>query len=294
MNAFKLYLSLTKIGIVIFVLLATLAGYITGYETENKFAMTHLLLTLFGVYFLSSGSLALNQVQEYELDKKMKRTATRPVASGKIRPLAAGSLALAFLVSGLYLLSLVNLTAAGLGLLTVVLYNGIYTYIWKPKWIYAAVPGALPGALPVSIGYAAVNTDLFNSESIYLFLILFLWQMPHFWALAVRFKDDYADGGVPTLPVALGLDKTFYQMGMYTLLYAGVAIASPFFVRTSWIYILCVVPLSIKLILEFRKYHKSAGETGWFRYFMWVNVSVLVYLFVPAIDKWNFLFFNTN
>lgn len=292
MKSFKLYTTLTKIGIVIFVLFATLAGYVTGFPAENHFNLNHLLMTLLGVYCLSSGSLALNQVQEYKLDQKMPRTAKRPVASGKVTPMAAGSLALGLLISGIYLLALSSTLALVLGLLTVILYNGVYTYIWKPKWIYAAVPGAIPGALPVSIGYAAINENLFNSESFYLFLILFLWQMPHFWALALRFKNDYANGGVPTLPVALGMEKTLFQMGMYTLLYVGVALASPFFLHTSWVYILLVVPLSMKLLLEFRKYYRTGGETGWFRYFMWVNASVLVYLFVPAMDKWSFLFYS--
>lgn len=285
----KHYFSFTKIGIVIFVLLSALAGYITGFQTENKFDLQHLLLMLLGTYCLSSGSLALNQTQEYKLDQKMKRTAARPVASGKITPMAAGTLAIGFLVSGIYLLFLVQPMAAGLGILTLVLYNGVYTYIWKPKWIYAAVPGALPGALPVTIGYASINKDLFNPESVYLFLILFLWQMPHFWALAIRFKNDYSEGGVPTLPVALGLDKTIFQMGMYTLVYVGVALASPFFVRTGWIYLITVVPFSLILLYEFRRYYLSRGEKGWFSFFMWTNVSVIVFLFAPAIDKWKFL-----
>lgn len=287
---FKLYSTLTKFGIVIFVLLSALAGYITGFQTHNAFDKNHLLLMLLGIYCLSSGSLALNQVQEYKLDQKMKRTSTRPVASGKITPMAAGTLAAGFLISGVYLLFLVEPLTAYLGILTVVLYNGIYTYVWKPKWIYAAVPGAVPGALPVLMGYASINKDLFSSESVYLFLILFLWQMPHFWALAIRFKDDYSEGKVPTLPVALGLEKTIYQMGLYTLVYVGVALLSPFFVHTGWGYLVAVVPFSLILLYEFRKYYLSHGEKGWFSFFMWTNFSVLVYLFAPAFDKWKFLF----
>lgn len=295
---FKYFAQLTKIGIVIFVLLAAAAGYILGFRSENIFSWEHLGLFLLGLYCLSSGSLALNQVQEYKLDQKMKRTAQRPVASGKITPVAAGVFSAGLIFCGLDLLFRVEPLSAYLGLATVVLYNGIYTYYWKPRWIYAAIPGALPGALPVTIGYAAVNKDILSAESVYLFLILFLWQMPHFWALAIRYKDDYSDGGVPTLPVALGLSRTLYQMGMYTLLYVGVALASPFFVITSWFYILLVVPISIKLLIEYRKYSKIySSETtnkSWLKFFMWVNVSVLVYLFVPAIDKWNFLFIKSN
>lgn len=290
----KLFSDLTKFGITIFVVLTAIAGYATGYEVETTFDVFHLLKMIGGIFLLSSGSLALNQVQEYKLDAQMPRTAKRPVASGKIKPMAAGILAISFLLSGLYLLFLTSPLSCLIGALTVILYNGIYTYYWKPKWIYAAVPGAIPGALPVTIGYSAINHDIFSSESVYLFLILFLWQMPHFWALAIKYKDDYKQGGVPTLPVALGLERTLYQMGMYNLAYIGCAIISPVFYKTSWFYILLVVPMSMKLIFEFRSFARSKGEKGWLKYFIWINISVLVYLVVPVLDKWNFLYIKSN
>lgn len=265
-----------------------------GFQIEKAFDWKHFLQFIAGLYFLSSGSLALNQAQEYKLDQKMKRTADRPIASGRLTPLAGAIFALSFLLAGSHLLIGVSPLSAGLGWLTVALYNGIYTYIWKPKWIYAAVPGAIPGALPITMGYAAVNEDIFNSESVYLFLILFLWQMPHFWALALRFKDDYRSGEVPTLPAALGVEKTLYQMVLYTYVYGGLAMASPWFVRTSWLYIFLVVPITVLLFLDTRKFYRAKGETGWLRYFMLVNMTVLVYVFVPALDKWNFLFTKTN
>ncbi|MGZ3795629.1 MAG: UbiA family prenyltransferase, partial [Pseudobdellovibrionaceae bacterium] len=177
----KAYTDLTKFGIVIFVLLSGVAGYASGFIIENPFDWHHFLKTILGLYFLSSGSLALNQVQERELDRKMPRTANRPVASGKIKPPAAGILALGMLMVGGNFLFEVSPTAGWLGVFTVLFYNGLYTLYLKPKWVYAAVPGAIPGALPITIGYAANSPDIFNSESVYLFLILFLWQMPHFW-----------------------------------------------------------------------------------------------------------------
>lgn len=290
----KLFSDLTKLGITIFVVLAAISGYATGFEAERIFDSLHFFKMLGGVFLLSSGSLALNQVQEYKLDAQMARTAKRPVASGKISPVAAGILAGSFLFGGCYLLAMLSSLSLGLGVLTVVLYNGVYTYVWKPKWIYAAVPGAVPGALPVTIGYAAVNENIFSTESIYLFLILFLWQMPHFWALAIRFKDDYKDGGIPTLPVALGMDRTLYQMVMYTFVYVGCAVLSPAFYKASWFYLLFVIPVSAKVLAETYKFYKSKGQVGWLKYFMWINLSVLVYLIVPVLDKWNFLFIDSN
>jgi len=222
---FKIFSSLTKFGIVIFVLLAGLAGYATGYEIETVFNWKHLLTFVGGLYFLSSGSLALNQVQEYKLDQKMPRTQNRPIASGKIKPAAGLILSIAMIFCGVNLLYELQPVAGYLSVLSLVLYNGFYTYIWKPRWIFAAVPGAIPGALPVTIGYAVTNPNIFNSESIYLFLIMFLWQMPHFWTLAIKYKEDYRLGGIPTLPTALGVPKTLFHVGLYTFCYVGVAVA---------------------------------------------------------------------
>lgn len=290
----KIYSDLTKFGIVIFVVLTGLAGYATSFQFENPFDWEHLLILLGGLYFLSSGSLALNQVQEFKIDRMMPRTQKRPIASGKIKPAAGLILAVTYLLIGTGMLAEISLWSMGLGWLTVVLYNGVYTYWWKPKWVFGAVPGAIPGALPVTIGYAA-NTDLiFNAESVYLFLILFLWQMPHFWCLALKFKDDYRSGGVPTLPASLGVRRTLYHMGLYTFLYSGLAIASPWFVHASWLYILLVIPFAVKVLYDFFKLLRSEGEKGWLAFFLWTNVSVLVFLFVPVVDKWNFLFIGSN
>lgn len=287
---FKVYADLTKFGIVIFVVLSGLAGYATSFAIENPFNLQHLLHLIVGLFFLSSGSLALNQVQEYKMDQKMPRTAKRPVASGKITPTAAGILAVTFIAIGSDQLYKAAPLSAYLGWITVILYNGVYTYWWKPKWIFAAIPGAIPGALPVTIGYAANDTQIFAMDSIYLFLILFLWQMPHFWALAIRFKEDYLKGGVPTLPAALGIEKTLYHMGLWTFLYVMVAVASPWFIHASWLYLLAVIPFAFKVMQEFFRFFKSEGKLRWLAFFMWVNVSVLIFLFVPVIDKWSFLF----
>lgn len=290
----KVYADLTKLGIVIFVLLTGLAGYSISFAIEQNFEFIHLMYFIAGLFFLSSGSLALNQVQELELDRLMPRTAKRPLVTGKIKPAAAGILALAFLVAGSDLLFKTSSMAGILGWISVILYNGLYTYWWKRKWIFAAIPGALPGALPVTIGYAANDPNIFNLDSIYLFLILFLWQMPHFWVLALRYKDDYAKGGIPTLPVALGSARTLYHIGIYIFAYVIVAIAAPWFLQANWAYLLLFIPVSCKLLLEFYRFFKSEGRDRWLPFFMWINLSVMVYLFVPIVDKWNFLFIHSN
>ncbi len=289
---FKTYTSLTKFGIVIFVLLTGLAGYATSFEIEQVFQWRHLLWFVGGLYFLSSGSLALNQVQEYKLDQKMPRTQNRPIASGRITPAAGFIIAFAMMFCGIGMLYELSPMAGHLSLISIFLYNVLYTMYWKPRWIFAAVPGAIPGSLPITIGYAVNNQNIFNSDSVYLFLILFLWQMPHFWTLAIKFKEDYRAGGIPTLPTALGVRKTLFHVGLYTFTYAGVAIASPFFLHASWVYAAFVFPFAFMLLKEFFRVYKSDAQERWFAFFMWTNISMLVFVFVPVIDKWSFLFFD--
>jgi heme o synthase len=291
---FKLYSQFTKFGIVIFVLLAGIAGYATGFFIETTFSIKHFGYFLLGLYFLSSGSLALNQVQEYKLDQKMPRTQNRPIASGKIKPLAGFIFALCMLLVGLNILFEMSPAAGWVGVTSVVLYNGLYTIFWKPKWVFAAVPGAIPGALPITIGYAVNNPDIFNSESVYLFMIMFLWQMPHFWLISLKFIEDYRKGGFPTLPVTVGVSRTYFHIGLYTFAYAGVALASPFFLHTSWLYALLVFPFAFMLLKKFFDFYNSDGQKGWLSFFMWTNISMLVFIYIPVIDKWSFLFIGRN
>jgi protoheme IX farnesyltransferase len=286
---FRIFSDLTKFGIVIFVLLTGLAGYLQGFVVENVFDFEHFIKFMGGLYFLSSGSLALNQVQEWRLDQKMNRTAKRPIASGKIKPLAGAILALSFIAIGSDLLLKTNFLSFVLGWVTLILYNGFYTLWWKKKWSYAAIPGAIPGALPALMGFVAQTGNIWVKEGWYLFLILFLWQMPHFWLLAIRYQNDYKAGDVPTLPVTLGFEATWLQIRLYTLSYIGVAVGSPWFLEARWAYIVLTIPVSILGFLLMQKYHRDNSKRNWFWFFMWANLSILVYLFAPAIDRWQLI-----
>lgn len=277
---------LSKFGIVIFVWLSTLAGYGLGFQIEQTFSITQLLQLLVGIGFLSAGSFALNQYQERDIDARMPRTSKRPIPSGKITPRAALAIAILFLAAGAGLLYALKPLVGHLGLFTVFLYNVAYTMYWKQKMPMAAVPGAIPGAMPVMIGYAANNSNIFSTECLYAFLIMFFWQMPHYWALAIKFSDDYRNGGVPTLPVAAGANTTLFHMGMYTIAYAALALMSPWFVEARYFYILIVVPFALKILIEFSKYYRSEARANWLPFFLWTNFSMLAFLIVPVIDKW--------
>jgi len=289
---FRIYADLTKFGIVVFVVLAGLAGYAVSYSPEQIFEWIHLLQVLGGLYFLSSGSLILNQLQELNRDRLMPRTAKRPIVSGKIKPVAAGILAVSYIVIGSDLLFQTSILSGTIGLFTVVLYNGLYVYWWKPRWAFAAVPGAIPGALPVTIGFAANSAEIFRPDSLYLFLILLLWQMPHFWVLAIRFREDYKSASIPVLPNVVGIQRTLFHIGLWTFLYVGVAVLAPLFVHAQWVYLALVLPISFKILQEFSRYYQSNAEKRWLAFFMWLNSSVLIFMFIPVFDKWSFLVHN--
>ncbi len=282
----KDFIRITKFGIVIFVLLTASAGYFLSLNEISIFSTEIFLFFLVGLYLVSSGSFVLNQSQEWRLDQKMERTKRRPIARGSLSPLQGYVLAFTMIVFGGFLLFLLKPLTSFLALLTVFLYNVFYTLFWKKRLSHGAVFGAIPGALPPVIGYSLSNNNLFSTECVYLFLLMFLWQMPHFWSLAIRYKEDYNQAGVPVLPVIYGFQKTIYEMGFYMLAYVGLALISPLFLRAGLMYIFLLCPLVLKIIYEF--YHYLNHQTKWLRFFLWINLSIIVYLSVPIMDKWFF------
>lgn len=286
----KAYFQLTKFGIALFVMITGLMGYAVAYPLGQPPEMWRPLLLIIGLYLVSSGSFAINQAQEWRQDKEMPRTAKRPVAAGAIDAWQAYSLGFAYCLIGTFLLTLIEVPTGLLALSTVILYNGLYTLYWKKRWIFGAVPGAIPGAMPVVIGYSAAGMPMASPECLYLFLIMFLWQMPHFWSLAIRYHDEYERAGFPVLPARLGVDRTLYHIGLYTFAYVGVAIAAPLFVNTHVGFLLLVVPFAAKVMWEFIKYYRSGAQKSWLPFFLWTNFSMLAFIAVPVFDKWFFYF----
>lgn len=288
----RLFLELIKFGIIIFVLFSGTAGYLLGQPSTEFFNWSHFALTLLSLFGYSAGSFALNQYQEVEIDSKMPRTEHRPIPSGKLSKKAALFLGIALIIVGVTSGFLVNELVGLLGLITVVLYNGFYTLVWKRRWIFGAIPGAIPGAMPVVIGYAAHTHELWRPELLYAFGIMFLWQMPHYWSLALRYAEDYKSAGIPVLPVSLGSDRTLYFIGIYTFGYVGLAIASPWIVFSKWAYLFLVLPMSAKVLFEFFKFFASRESKSWLRFFLWTTFSVLFFLIAPVFDRWYVYFFG--
>jgi len=192
------YYELTKPSITFMILVSTALGYFMGGNGISNYQ--HFILTLLGSCLISSGSGALNHFAEAESDKIMYRTNLRPIPAGIILPENAMifGIALIFIGSGI-LYFFINTLTCVLALITALMYLFIYTPLKKLTWLNTPV-GAIPGAIPPIGGWVAATGSL-DPEAWILFAILFLWQHPHFYAIALMFKDDYKKAGLKMLPV---------------------------------------------------------------------------------------------
>jgi len=284
---FKLLRELSKSGIVTLVLISVLSGFFIGHSFEQDIDWTRFLLTFFGILFLASGSSALNQVQEVEIDRRMPRTAGRPIPSGRISVGQALFFCGATIGLGLALLAILDLSLLVLGVIAVISYNGLYTLWWKRNHAFGAIPGAIPGALPIPMGSIGATGNWRDPGGWYLFSILFFWQMPHFWALAIKYRGDYAEGGIPTLPVQKGVDVTIRQIQIWCLAYVAISLAAPLFFRVGALYLSCTIIVGIMILKELYRFSQDPESKAWLRFFLWINLTLVVYLGALAIDQWS-------
>jgi len=154
---------------------------------------------LVGIFLLACGASVLNQIQEKEQDAKMDRTKGRPIPSGKFTSQQAFLIALLLLFSGFAVLaSGFYWTCVILGILNILWYNGFYTWL-KKKTAFAVVPGALSGVIPVFMGWSAAGGSLTDRPALLLAFFLFIWQIPHFWLLMLKYGDEYRLAGFPVM-----------------------------------------------------------------------------------------------
>ena len=225
------FLELTKPRITTLVLVTTAVGYAVG--AGSGLDPTAFLALLAGTAMVAGGASALNQYAEREADARMERTRRRPLPSGRVTPGEALAFGLAASAAGVFLLATINALAAGLGAAALASYVLLYTPL-KRVTSLCTVVGAVPGAIPPLMGWAAARGSL-SAGAWALFAVLFLWQLPHFLAIGWMYREDYARGGFPMLPVTdADGSSTGRQMMLYsaalvpvTLLAGALASAGP-------------------------------------------------------------------
>ena len=197
-NIYAAFIELTKPRITFLILVSTALGYYLG--NTGQFELFNFLYTIIGTAMLAGGAGAMNHYIEKDLDILMERTKSRPIPAGLISSQTALYFGIIQSVLGFgLLLAFVNMLTALLGLLTIVLYIFVYTPLKMITWLNTTI-GAVPGALPALGGWAASANEL-NPNAWILFAILFLWQHPHFYAIALMCKEDYKKAGFKMLPV---------------------------------------------------------------------------------------------
>ena len=192
----SVFADLVKARLTTLVLLTTLVGFYLGWRGAMNFTL--MFNTLAGTALVAAGASALNQLLEREYDAKMRRTQDRPLPSGRLQPTTVMIFGGVSSVAGLvYLAFAVNLLTSVLGAVTLVSYLFIYTPLKRVTWLNTAI-GAVPGALPPLMGWTAARGEL-SGEGWALFAILFFWQLPHFFAIAWIYQDEYAKAGFKML-----------------------------------------------------------------------------------------------
>lgn len=250
------YYILTKPEVNLLILMTTSAGYYLG--SRGPFRVAGLLNTLAGTLLVASGTATLNQWLERVWDGQMRRTASRPLPSGRLSAAEAFWFGMLLsVVGGVYLAIAVNPLSALLAVSTLLSYLLIYTPL-KRKTPLCTLLGAFPGAMPTLIGWAGASASI-NRHAWFLFALLFLWQFPHFLAIALMYRDDYARAGYRMLP-RFDLDSRFTRaeiLGFTLILIAATLL--PLADRGSFIYMSGVSLAGCYLLYHVSKLAKSAS-----------------------------------
>lgn len=242
----KDYLILNKPIIVALLLVTTYAGMVVGGEKIPSLSLT--VWTMLGGLLAAGGASAINQYLDRDIDSSMQRTQKRPLPSGRLYPAEALALGIAEIIFSFYIFSaFVNFNAAILAMIGMAYYVFLYSKWLKHVTVQNIVIGGGAGAIPPLVGWAAATGGL-NIPSMFLFALVFLWTPPHFWALALVRKNDYARANIPMMPVILGEKKTRLQIFLYTIQLVILTLLMPVFGVGGGVYLILAVVLGIWLL----------------------------------------------
>ncbi len=259
-NVLLQFLELTKPRVNSLIVFTAIIGMMLAHPAGMPWDLALMLKATVGIALVAGAAAAVNCLVEQQIDRKMARTRARPTVAGSIS--SPQVLALACIVGGAGLVVLnyyVNTLTMWLTLGTFVGYAVIYTIILKPATPQNIVIGGASGAMPPVLGWAAVS-NVIDPNSLLLFLIIFAWTPPHFWALALYRRNEYAKAGVPMLPVTHGEAFTRLHLLLYTLLLAAATLL-PFAVGMShWIYLVSVLILNAIFIFFAVKLYRAYSD----------------------------------
>jgi heme o synthase len=281
LNKVKDYFQLIKPSLSIMVVFSSVISYLLAPKVV-QYDWKMIVLLFAGGLLVTGSANAINQVVEKDTDAMMKRTAKRPVAAGRMSEREGLSFAIVFGAAGLFILgNYFNWLSAGIALISLFLYAFIYTPLKKVSSV-SVIVGAVPGALPCLIGWAAGN-DALTTGGWVLFLLQFLWQFPHFWAIAWIAYKDYTTAGFKLLPSEMGPTKyTAIQTIIYSLLLIPVGVI-PYFIGISGTVSLVIVTLANifmvwRCISLYRNMDVSSARRVMFSSYIYLPIVLLALL----------------
>ena len=277
------YNTLTKPRVIQLIVFCALIGMVLAVPGLPTLAELKLAaIACFGIWLVAGAAAAFNCLVEKGIDAKMKRTAWRPTAKGELSDLQTGIFSALLCALGSAVLYVwVNPLTMWLTFATFVGYAVIYTVILKPRTPQNIVIGGASGAMPPVLGWAAMTGEV-GPEALILFLIIFLWTPPHFWALALYRVEDYRKSGLPMLPVTHGSEFTRLQIVLYTFILFAACLLPFLYGMSSWIYLAAAVLLSLGFcgyaIALWRNYSDALARKT-FRFSL-IHLSVLFAAFL--------------
>ncbi|HSW19197.1 MAG TPA: heme o synthase [Ramlibacter sp.] len=246
MNRFAQFYALTKPRVVQLIVFCAVIGMVLAVPgLPDWAALSRAAVASVGIWLVAGAAAAFNCIVEQGIDAKMKRTSWRPTAKGELSNTQTLLFSAVLCGAGSYLLyAWVNPLTMWLTFATFVGYAVVYTVILKPLTPQNIVIGGASGAMPPVLGWAAMRGDV-GPEALILFLIIFLWTPPHFWALALYRVEDYRKSGLPMLPVTHGNEFTRLQIFLYTLVLLAACLLPFAYGMSSWLYLAFAVVLSL-------------------------------------------------
>ncbi|MCP5025738.1 MAG: protoheme IX farnesyltransferase [Actinomycetia bacterium] len=279
----RAYVALTKPRIIELLLVTTVPTMVVA--ERGLPGLWLMVATVIGGTLSAGGANAMNMVADRDIDAKMKRTENRPLVTGEMTPQAALVFAIALeVVSFVWLWGFVNLLSAALAVAACLFYVFVYTLWLKRTSKQNIVVGGAAGAAPVLIGWSAVTNDLAWAPVV-LFAVVFYWTPPHFWALAIRYREDYAAAEVPMLPVVADFKTTCHKIIRYTAIMVGLTILFGPVADMGWIYMTAAVVLGavfLHMAIDLLRKADPSRAMGLFTY----SITYITLLFgALAVDQ---------
>ena len=258
MNLLKSYYILCKPNVVYMMLITALVGMLLAQETVPS--ITYMFIALLGIALCSGSAAAINQVIDRSADASMNRTDKRPLPQGDISPIHASIFAFVIgFLGALILYIFVNTLTMYLTIASLIGYAFIYTVYLKRATPQNIVIGGLAGAAPPLLGWTSITNSI-DAYSLLLVLIIFIWTPPHFWALAIYRKDEYAKESIPMLPVTHGVAFTKLQIVLYTIILFLVSLLPYIVLMSGVIYLISALVLSSVFLYYSIKLYLGEGD----------------------------------